>query len=634
MYALYATLSGDARLAEFAFVTTWPSLKPEEKRERYRKYACHELHFFLARRDPDFFRQAIRPYLANKKEKQFLDQWLLDADLAGYVRPWDFDQLNTFEQILLGRSIAGQRASVTTLVKDQFDVLPPDPARRSRLFETALKGSALDTGDAFGIQAAKSEIAFEAEALGGADWPYMPTSTATRRQPRQPPMDPTGNEPASVALGEAGPAKDAKMPALGRKKRTMERAKKQDESRKEAGFVDAALDMDAEGVEAFADERDKLGLVEQYYRQLDKTMEWVESNYYQLPLEQQTASLIEADAFWNDYAAHAAAAGFLPPNLADATHSFPEMMAALALVDLPFTAAEHKTKFDGIKMTLSAGGPMIVYHEQIEPAARVAETSPVLVSENFFRQGDRFRQVGGEQFDKFVTDEFLVDTVYGCQVVVTNPTSSKQKVDVLLQIPSGAMPVLAGHVTRSIHLDLEPYHTESREYFFYFPAAGEFLHYGVQVATGGEVLTFVPTTAMKAVAQLTNIDKQSWDYVSQHGSEQDVVDFLKSQNLERVNLDRLAWRMQEEKFFRRVIALLAAKHTYNHTLWSYSVKHNDVAAMRQYLQFADDFVRQCGPWLDSPLLSIDPVVRKTWQQMDYRPLVNARTGRWAGTARS
>ena len=31
----------------------------------------------------------------------------------------------------------------------------------------------------------------------------------------------------------------------------------------------------------------------------------------------------------------------------------------------------------------------------------------------------------GEQVDKFVTDEFIKRTAYGCQVVVTNPTSAK-----------------------------------------------------------------------------------------------------------------------------------------------------------------------------------------------------------------
>ena len=90
--------------------------------------------------------------------------------------------------------------------------------------------------------------------------------------------------------------------------------------------------------------------------------------------------------------------------MAEATHNFPEMLTALSLVDLPFKPAEHKTEFKGTQMTLTAGSPMIVYHEEIQPAAKVAEHTPILVSENFFRNGDRYRQVNGEQVDKFVTE--------------------------------------------------------------------------------------------------------------------------------------------------------------------------------------------------------------------------------------
>ncbi len=158
VFGLYSTLNGDPKLAEFSFLTGWPSLKPEEKRALYLKYASHELHFFLFKHDPDFFKQALRPYLANKKDKQLLDRWLLDEDLADYSRPWSFAQLNTFEQILLGRKIAAERAAVAELVKDQFELLPPDPERFARLFETALKGSALDTNDAFGVEAALPEF--------------------------------------------------------------------------------------------------------------------------------------------------------------------------------------------------------------------------------------------------------------------------------------------------------------------------------------------------------------------------------------------------------------------------------------------------------------------------------------------
>ena len=36
-------------------------------------------------------------------------------------------------------------------------------------------------------------------------------------------------------------------------------------------------------------------------------------------------------------------------------------------------------------------------------------------------------------------NEMLVQVVYLCQVVLTNPSSSRQKLDLLLQIPRGAI---------------------------------------------------------------------------------------------------------------------------------------------------------------------------------------------------
>ena len=103
VYTLYATLSNDATLVEFGFVLNWPNLKPEEKREKYSKYACHELNFFLFQKDPEFFQTVVLPYLKNKKDKQFLDHWLLSDDLSAYLQPWHYAQLNVVERILLSQ---------------------------------------------------------------------------------------------------------------------------------------------------------------------------------------------------------------------------------------------------------------------------------------------------------------------------------------------------------------------------------------------------------------------------------------------------------------------------------------------------------------------------------------------------
>src|SRR5262249_36626003 len=63
----------------------------------------------------------------------------------------------------------------------------------------------------------------------------------------------------------------------------------------------AAAAPAAPPAEYFADDRAKRDEMRQYYRKLDATMEWVESNYYKLPLEQQNASLIAANTFWRDF---------------------------------------------------------------------------------------------------------------------------------------------------------------------------------------------------------------------------------------------------------------------------------------------------------------------------------------------
>jgi hypothetical protein len=192
------------------------------------------------------------------------------------------------------------------------------------------------------------------------------------------------------------------------------------------------------------------------YRKLDKTKEWAENNYYHLPIDQQTADLITVNAFWRDYAEHDAESKtpYRSVNFAEASRNFPEMMFALAVLDLPFAAKQHETAFDQGRMTLACGSPMIVFHEEIEPAEAADEKTPILVSQNFFRRDDRYRYENNERLDKFITDEFLVHAVYGCQIVVTNPASSRQKLDVLLQVPLGAIPVLNGRYTRSVHIDL------------------------------------------------------------------------------------------------------------------------------------------------------------------------------------
>jgi hypothetical protein len=374
----------------------------------------------------------------------------------------------------------------------------------------------------------------------------------------------------------------------------------------------------------FGDDRKKVA-PRALFRKLDPTMEWAESNYYKLLIQQQVADLVTVNRFWADYSAAGDVKGpFLSRNIPQATSNFTEMMFALALLDLPFEPAKHEVKFAAGKMSLTPGSRLIAFHEEVRPAEGKGGQLPILVSQNFYRHGDRFREENGERLDKFVTEEFVIQTVYGCQVVVTNPTSSRQKLSVLLQLPVGAMAVAGGRQTRSVQLNLEPYHTQTVDYLFYFPLPGRFPHFPVHVAKNELYVASPQPFTFNVVAKATKLDTTAWDFVSQNGTNEEVLAFLVRENVRALNLDKIAFRMRTRDFFSAVIKLLQDRHLYHNTLYSYAIFHSDTAVARQFLMHQDGFVGECGGPIDSPLLFVDPVARHTYEHLEYKPLVNAR----------
>ena len=247
----------------------------------------------------------------------------------------------------------------------------------------------------------------------------------------------------------------------------------------------------------------------------------------------------------------------------------------------------------------------------------------MLVAQHFFRADDRYRHENNEQFDKYVTEEFLPHVVYGAEVVLTNPSGNRQRLQVLLQIPIGAMPVGSGFYTRGVYVVLEPYSTQKLEYYFYFPATGKYPHYPVTVARNDQVVAAAAPFTFNVVERLTRIDKTSWAWLSQNGAPEEVLAFLEQANLHRLDLNEIAWRMKDHDWFKQATSLLERRHVWQETLWSYGLLHNDPETIRAFLRHSP-FADRCGLCLVSPLLTLDPVERLAYQHLEYAPLVNPR----------
>jgi hypothetical protein len=586
VYQLLSTLSGNTTLQEFDFIRRWPQMEDAEKHEKYSKYACHELNFFIWHKDREFFDRVILPYLRNKKDKTFLDHWLIEDDLSPYLEMWAYDQLNIVEKILLARRGPGDEDRMRGYIKDLSDMIPPDIDEYNRRFDTALKGRALEE-DALGFGEAKEELMLRESVAASEDMAMMAEMVEEKFALE---LDMDDSAPSPPPAPEMA---DRKMKAR-------------------RGYIPLRKEA-----------RQK---ARPFFRQLDKTEEWAENNYYKLPIESQNAQLITVNAFWNDYAQSDPRQPFLSENFIYASRNFSEIMLALSVLDLPFKAEKHEPAVEGLTFTLKAGSPLIVFHKEIGEGQPSEENVPILVNQRFFRSDDRYTYVGNEQFDKFVQDEFLVYKPYGCQIVMSNPTASRQKLRLLLQIPEGAMPLKSGFYTKGIPLTLEEYSTQTFEYHFYFPETGTFPHYPAQVAKDEEFLTAAPASEFNVVTELTQIDTESWDYVSQNGTDEAVLEFLRTHNLNRLNLDKIAFRMKEKDFFDAMIRLLEERRTYHHIFWSYSIYHNEKRLIPEYLKHSP-YANQCGYFIDTPLLSLDPAARKIYQHLEYKPLVNARAHR-------
>jgi hypothetical protein len=651
VYRLFIALSGDATLAEFQFIVDWSSKTEDQRRELYSKYACHELNYFLARKDPKFFADVVVPYLENKRAKTFLDEWLLNHPVDGFLAPWQFDRLNVAERILLAQRLPDRQPMLARNIAELYQLSPTRSPLFDRLYDVAVKSSALDvsgvnadvSGDALrrGLELRLGAARENPDAplgdvnsmpapapagggMGGGGYANAPESAAAPADGGQPGAD-NGLlvlDPSTAAKSQAGVMSVEEMEAT---RRMREDALGDNESlayRLEQQFEAANYYFEAD--KKLAELRDARKDQAQLYRRIKPTEEWVESQYYHLPIDQMVAARVPINRFWRDYTEHRGDGPFLSPYFPEAHRNFTEMMLALAVLDLPFAAAEHDVELADNRLTIKAASDAIVFHQQVHPAVFDARGSTILISENFFRADDRYRQDGDQRYDKFVTEEFLTHVLYGSQVVLTNPSSTPHAVDLLVQIPQGSLPAQGTQPTRSVRLDLPPFSTQTLEYYFYFPAAGRQPHYPAHVAIDERIVAVASPLEFNVVDDPTQIDRASWAFVSQNGTDDEVIQFLERENVLAIDLSKIAFRMGEPEMFRRVIDTLRTRLAYNATLWSYSVRHDDQAALVEFLAQTPDFLHQCGTYLQSSLVHIDPVDRRWYEHREYWPLVNAR----------
>ena len=634
VFRLYATMTagapGRSSLEPFEFLTRWPALDAAEKRALYSEYACHEVNVFIHEKDPGFFREVVAPYIANKGGKTFIDDWLLGEDLAGYLEPWRYQELNAVERILLLRrlDLDAERSAQDLLATVPAGVFSLDRVFASVLASRSMdrRRSLLDTKLAeVRKQVAPSQSASPARpGAGGGGGGGGPSSPGPAGPSSPAPDAEALTQDKLGALGYGGDVAGSDDFFLGRalSDSPVERGREVQEPTE--SFAGGEIVEELEVVAGLWFEGGDLDSSRALYRDLDPTQALAETHYWRVRREDMTYRLVPISPFWADFAA--AAGPFYSAHFPTATRSATEALLALAFLDLPFSAEESQVEVDGRSVRLTVGSPALVALEDIAPsAADPGQQQRILVGQDFFELSRPMEKVEGVDRDRFITGEFLVGVPYGCRMVLSNTSSAPVELVALVQIPEGALPVDGNRVTNGELVTLPAYGTRSLEVAFYFPSPGEFQDYPVHAGKGEVLLGAAPARTLTVVEELSEVDRSTWDWISQNGSVEEVVAFLEAGNPLTVDLSRVAWRMGDQGSFDAITASLGARQVSAPVLEQYAIKLRDEAGTRRFLSTNGRVLGLVQAPFQSPLYTASALDRGLYEHLAFEPLVRGRS---------
>jgi len=231
-----------------------------------------------------------------------------------------------------------------------------------------------------------------------------------------------------------------------------------------------------------------------------------------------------------------------------------------------------------------------------------------------------------------VTGDFRPGVPYSASLIVTNPTGIGRRIDVLAQIPAGSIPLAGKPATLSATVEVESHGVLMLELAFYFPAAGDFAVYPMHVSEDGVVLAHTAPRTLRVSNDPAPQDAASWLVLAREGSNEEVLNRLRTENLKTLHLSAIRWRLRERAFFLSTAKILRERLHFSPDVTSFGFLHNDVASLREYLENSVA-VHQLGEWLDSPLLDIRPRVHHDWRTLEFDPLINPRAHRFTAESR-
>ena len=661
---LRALNSGGQPRASFEameFLVRWNKLEENEQLLKYDSYSSNELNLFLYFKDPEFFENVVRPHISNKAKKSLVDSFLLGelTELEGYLRSFKLNDLTVLEKVLLIAALKNSHPEACEGIIRHTELVLGTTKNKStqykRLFDTVINSEKAKDGSL--VDSAHSLLGRGQGSLISA--PGSGPSSRNRRGNARSANLIDFDQPSSqqrvrkdgVIGVQARKVKPVSMNGFAESSTLLNlsifgssaTANTESESRNR---IRAQAAGSGKGGKGYRPEYQP-PVKQRKFKAVGVTKEYAESQGL------QDGSEIQVTEFWLDLMKHLLKHSilnfqrdqpdemeqkevkgnnfkpFLSENFIYSVSSLVELLAVLTFTSLPFEKAEHDTdsKTEPNTLKLVFGGNSMLFCKQIQERENERLPLDINITQSFFDPLDS-HTIGKDGYTRTLNTvtEFVKQRVYQSRVSFTNTSDTDQEVQVVTEIPEGAVPMLGLDYLVNSSYKIRALKTEVLNFNFYFPASGEFDYYPASVTKEGFLVASAPKRVLRlrVVDRLQKKELNTITEIMSLGGKEDILGFLEKQNILNQNIfdfKNIYWLLKDKEFYRGVVRVLKSRLIFEPRVWSFSVFHNDLEVFKEVLEYWLEIRAENQGYLhlDTSFLQFDRFDFK-----EYSPMINPR----------
>ena len=593
---------------EWSFLCSWNFFAPMEKLKKYDKFGSHELNIFLYLKDREFFEEVVKPFLVNKKEKQIVDFFLLEdyMSCAKFFNISYSKNLNILEQVLLAVLAKKTHPDFSKATLNYFK--SSTTLNRTPLAEVNTLFEALLNINSESI----TKVKVDNDGLLQTRECKIQSGKMSNSSNSAPPLP--GMTLKSMNLKISVPEKESAIRLGGVMKKCAKTTN--------CNYINRRYE-DSNDL-CFAQNEQIYSEGKPIFTKTQGTVEYKERQYFVDNFD------TKINDFWTDLLQHMLSEhsnqNFGSKNFLKSVSTLPEFIAAISFIDLPFEKAVFESSVSNNTLKLNTNSNIYVLTKEVIEKKGELFDLEVLCSQKIYDPEDPviYDDEDPELFHDKPVDEYLTSKVYASRVVITNSTTTRIKVNLIVEIPEGSIPIGSLDALQIKDFTIDQFRSQVIETKFYFPNAGEFNLFPSSVVSNGKIVSSakkIPKIVVRC--EKSRKDLKTISDVLSNGKIDDIIEFINSKNLLNPKIfrfDQIYWLLKNKAFYDRLTSICEEKGIFDLVVWSYSIVHGDYKRLKELLQNnANGNKFGFLKFINSDVLS-----RDTFKIREYYPLINPR----------